>query len=300
MDLAQSSGFSAGRSADRAEARMTQKLPEFENPPVVEVAISLQFKPLELIRAAHFGILWESLRREGFSRIEDHGELEPAFEEFGPRSSGRVGVRFQAFDDAPPLPRIWFLNEARNELIQVQRDRLIVNWRVGARSEPYPRYVNILKRFRSALEIFLAFVGAENLGDLVPTQCEVTYVNHMPAGLGWTHHGEIYKVICPWGNVYSDSYLSTPEDVGFVARFRMEAETGKPIGRLHVNFQPANRSSDGQPIFAMNLTARGTPDPPDLNGAFRLFDLEHEWIVRGFTSLTTKNMHDIWRRKNGG
>jgi len=278
---------------------MTQKLPEFENPPVVEVAISLQFKPFELIRAAHFGILWESLRREGFSRVEDHGELEPAFEEFGTKSGGRVGVRFQAFDDAPPLPRIWFLNQARNELIQVQRDRLIVNWRLGARSEPYPRYVNILKRFRSALEIFLAFTAAENLGNLVPTQCEVTYVNHMRSGLGWINHGEIYKVICPWRNQYSDGYLSTPEDVGFVARYRMVNEAGAAIGRLHVHLQPAFQNSDGQPIFAMNLTARGQPEPADLNGAFRLFDLEHEWIVRGFTSITTKNMHDIWRVKIG-
>jgi uncharacterized protein (TIGR04255 family) len=278
----------------------TQALPEFENPPVVEVAISLQFKPLELLHSAHFGFLWEALRAEGFSRIEDHGELEPAFEEFDTRPSGKFGVRVQAFDDAPPLPRVWFMNENQNELIQVQRDRLIVNWRQGAKSEPYPRYVSILHRFKFALEAFQAFTAAEKLGALIPAQCEVTYVNHMPAGLGWDKHGDLTSVIGPWSGQYSDSYLSAPEDVGFSARYRMEGERGNAIGRLYVTFQPAYRNSDGLPIFVMNLTARGKPEPADFKGAFSLFDQEHEWIVRGFTSMTTKKMHDIWRRKNGG
>ena len=279
---------------------MIQKLPEFENPPVVEVAISLQFKPLELLRAAHFGILWERLRREGFSRTEDHGELEPAFEDFDAKLSGKVGIRFQTFDDAPPLPRIWFLNQDQSELLQVQRDRLIVNWRQGAASHSYPRYVRIIERFKSALEIFQDFGRAENLGGVVPTQCEVTYVNHMPAGLGWEGHGEVEQVISPWRADYSDPYLSIPEDVGFVARYRMQKEDGTPLGRLQVSFQPAYRTSDGRPIFAMNLTARGKPEATGLDDVFRLFNLEHEWIVRGFTSLTTPKMHEIWRRKNGG
>jgi hypothetical protein len=30
-----------------------------------------------------------------------------------------------------------------------------------------------------------------------------------------------------------------------------------------------------------------------------LFDVEHEWIVRGFASITSTNMHEIWRRKYG-
>ncbi|HEY1342948.1 MAG TPA: hypothetical protein VGF59_35845, partial [Bryobacteraceae bacterium] len=57
-------------------------LPDFENPPVLEVAMSLQFKPLDLLRTPHFGLLWATLRRHGFTRIEDHGELEPVQEEF--------------------------------------------------------------------------------------------------------------------------------------------------------------------------------------------------------------------------
>jgi len=79
----------------------------------------------------------------------------------------------------------------------------------------------------------------------------------------------------------------------------MDDETGGALGRLHVGLQPAYTSVDGHPIFVINMTARGKPEPADLEGAFRLFDHEHEWIVRGFTSITTKHMHELWRRRDG-
>ena len=120
--------------------------PDFEKPPVVEVAVSLQFKPLESLRTPHFGLIWNLLREERFSQVEDHGDIEPAFEEFETRPSPRLGVRVQAFDDAPPLPRVWLLNNERNELIQLQKDRLVVNWRQGVTEEPYPRYESLVPR----------------------------------------------------------------------------------------------------------------------------------------------------------
>ena len=278
---------------------MTLPLPEFDQPPVVEVAISLQFKVLEPLRAPYLGLLWSVFRKEGYSRVEEHGELEPAFEEFEANSVPTVGIRMQTFDDAPPPPRVWFLNEAHNELIQVQRDRLIVNWRAGAQSHASPRYKQIIKRFQSALAAFTEFTTSEKLGEIVPTQCEVTYVNHISSGAGWSRHGELGRVVTTWENRYSDEYLGMPEDVGFKARYRMTDEMGKVLGRLHVMLQPAFRSLDGVPILVMNLTARGKPEPSDLQGASQLFDYEHEWIVRGFASLTTNQMHELWRRKNG-
>ena len=259
----------------------------------------MQFKALESLRSPHFGLLWDAFRTDGYSRIEEHAELEPALEEFDASTAPKVGVRFHMFDDAPPPPRIWFLNEPLNELIQVQRDRLIVNWRKGAQSEPYPRYVHILERFRSALSSFTQFAAAHKLGDVVPTQCEVTYVNHIPSGSIWSKHAELDRVVTTWENQYSDDYLRIPEDVGFQSRYRMTDQTGRALGRLYVAVQSAYTSVDRHPIFVLNLTARGKPAPADLTGVYQLFDQQHEWIVRGFASITTKPMHQVWRRRNG-
>jgi uncharacterized protein (TIGR04255 family) len=278
---------------------MTSLLPDFERPPVVEVAVSLQFKPLDLLRSPHLGLLWERFRAEGLPLTEDHGELDPAFEEFESKGTPRIGVRLQTFDDAPPLPRVWFLNEGKSELVQVQRDRLIVNWRQGARAEPYPRYSSIISRFASTLELFTAFAASEKLGTVSPTQCEVTYINHIPAGEVWSSHADADHVVTNWANKYSDSYLPRPEDVSFMARFLMADEKGVPLGRLHAVLQSAYRAVDKHPIFVLNLTARGAPRSSDRADVFHLFDQQHEWIVRGFASLTTTEMHKIWRRKNG-
>jgi uncharacterized protein (TIGR04255 family) len=277
---------------------MRSPLPDFDNPPVVEVAISLQFSPLDL-HASHFGLLWSHFRREGYPRTEDHGTLEPAIEQFGTTQQPEIGVRVQTFDDAPPLPRVWFLNDTQDELIQVQRDRLIVNWRQGAQSEPYPRYANIIKRHRASLTTLTSFAESENLGAIVPTQCEITYVNHLPMGEGWSRHGDLEPIITTWRNHYSDSYLGVPEDVRLLMRYRMNDEQDDPLGRLHVVVQPASRTIDKQPILVMNLTARGTPGGTSVTAVYELFDRQHEWIVRGFASITTKEMHLIWRRKNG-
>jgi hypothetical protein len=147
--------------------------------------------------------------------------------------------------------------------------------------------------------LFLEFAHSEQIGEIVPTQCEITYVNHLPAGIGWENHSEVDRVVTTWKNAYSDAFLPVPEDVNFAARYRMLDEAGHAVGRLHVNFQPAYRNADDRPIFIMNLTARGKPEPADITGVFQLFDREHDWIVRGFTSLTSTTMHKLWGRKNG-
>jgi uncharacterized protein (TIGR04255 family) len=278
---------------------MVSPLPDFESPPVVEVAISLQFKPLDLLRSSHFGLLWQAFRTEGFTRTEDHGEIGAKFEDFEGQPMPRVGIRVQSFDDAPPLPRVWYLDDKQNELIQIQRDRIVVNWRQGSSPEPYPRYVSLINRFRFALRTFSAFAASENLGNVSPTQCEVTYVNHIPAGEGWLKHGELGNVVTTWNNKYSDSFLSVPEDVEFRARYRMNDAEGRPLGRLYIAFQPGYRTTEGKPIFVMNVIARGEPQSADSNAVFRLFDYEHDWIVRSFASITTSQMHEVWRRKNG-
>jgi uncharacterized protein (TIGR04255 family) len=266
---------------------------------VVEVSISLQFRPIELLRSVHFGLFWDRLRPLGFEQAEDHGELPPVEEQFALNPSPQVGIKFETFNDAPPMPRVWFLNGPQNELVQLQRDRLIVNWRQGAGSAPYPRYANIIERFKAALTLFTEFLELENLGSLVPNQCEITYVNHILPGGEWRSHSEVSRIVTVWTDQYSDSYLGTPEDAAFFARYVMTDSRGESKGRLHVSAQPGFRRTDNLPILVLNLTARGAPSPASTEGVLSLFDKEHEWIVRGFTSITSDRMHKEWGIRDG-
>lgn len=270
-------------------------LPNFENPPVVEVALSVQFKPLVGLKVAHLGRLWSTYRDDGFTQTEDHRNLDSLQEAFDHRHYVHdMGIRFRSLD-TPPVPRVWFLNEPGTELIQVQQDRVIHNWRKTDDGVDYVRYPNVRQRFVDSFAKFGAFAHAENLGDVEPNQCEITYTNHLVSGEGWSSQGDMDQVFSFWSQPPSD-FLQGPENVSVTVRYLIPDEHGKPIGRLYVDIQPAFRNLDFRPMLILNLTARGAPLAGDSDGILGFFDLGREWIVRGFAEITTNKMHAIWRR----
>ena len=160
---------------------------------MVEVVLSIQFEPISGLTTAHVGLLWQRYRGR-LSVIEEHPPLLPQSEHFGPPSPPRVNV---AIEDKPPTPRVWFLNEQKTELVQVQNDRFAHNWRKVGRGQAYPRYENIRDRFREEVSGFEQFVD-ENLGTLSVSQCELTYVNHIEQSETWGRHGQVEQVFRNW------------------------------------------------------------------------------------------------------
>lgn len=276
-------------------SRRRADLPDFENPPVTEVVLSIQFEPLPSLRTPLIGLLWREFR-ERFPKLEEHSPLDPVFEKFTPTLSPKVGLRVEAYD-APPLPRVWFLNEEGTQLLQIQPDRFIHNWREVGECDRYPRYERLRDSFLKELSTFRAFIDRERLGELVINQCEITYVNHILAGEGWERHGQLSEILRCWVPVSGS--LPEPESVSLATRYVIPGGEGQPVGRLHVTVQPAWRTSDGRLMYVMTLTARGTPQGEGVDGAVAFLDVGREWIVRGFTDLTTGKMHSIWRRTDG-
>jgi uncharacterized protein (TIGR04255 family) len=272
-------------------------LPDFTNPPVVEVALSVQYAPLEKFRIAQMGQLWGEFK-EKFPKTEEHAPLGAAWEKFEPIALPEVGIKLEA-SDVPPVPRLWFVNEEETELIQVQQDRFAHNWRKRGERDKYPRYESIRKSFKSELEEFRGFLLREKIGEITPDQAEVTYVNHISPNEAWQNHGQVGEVVTVWTERYSDSFLSAPEDVLFRTRFRIRDADKKPLGRLHVVLQPAFSRIDQKPIFVLTLTARGGPLGSGIDAAMKFLDLGREWIVRGFTSITSPRAHQIWGRWDG-
>lgn len=266
------------------------QLPKFNQPPVVEVALSLMFEPLSGFRAAHFGHLW--VRYPDLTITEDQPELNvPTEEPAAPAPP--PPPRFELMQ----LPRIraWFRTENGTQLLQIQHNRLVYNWRKGDTSEPYPSYEVVRHRFDEVVEKFKAFLKDENLGTIRPMQCEVTYVNHIVGEHGWPH-SKVAEVTRLWAEPSTGGFLPPVEDVRFLARFVIPDASGGFLGRFSVDLQPAYLVSSGLQVLALTLVARGKPLSNDLPGAGRFLDIGHEWIVRGFTEITTPEMHKKWGR----
>ena len=270
-------------------------LPNFTDPPVVEVALAVQFEPLTNLRTPQIGLLWTNFRKR-FPKIEEHLPLDPMMERFGVKGEPTVRVRLEMRHN-PPVPRCWFLNDAGTELIQVQQDRFAHNWRKVGEGEEYPRYEHVRDTFRSELCIFERFLDCEKVGSLTPNQCEVTYVNHIVAGQGWSSHGELARVSTLFSAKYSEEFLPELEEVRLSGSYVIPGGDGQPLGRLHFSIAPVYRRADDRAMFLLKLVARGRPEGEGLDGALRFLDTGREWIVRGFAAITTPEMHKVWGRR---
>lgn len=265
-------------------------LPDFENPPVVETLLSVQFDRLSLPKVAHFGLYWDEIRSR-FPQTEEQGELPTITERFPDQPQANFGIQLQTLA-APPAPRFWFINKEGTELIQVQRDRFIKNWRKAGDQDQYPRYEHVKLGFDQDFGRFTEFVSRNELGTVRVNQCEVTYINHIVAGQGWETHADIEKVFTSWHQPVT-ALPGPAEEIAFRAKFPILDDSSSFCGRLHVAVQPVRRITDSKPMFLMELTARG-----QIDAGTEFFDLGRRWIVKTFAELTTPLMHNVWGRRD--
>jgi len=261
-------------------------LPKFRNPPVVEVALSILFDTLPGYRSAHAGLFWQRIR-DRFPLTEDLPELPVIVEEVGgPAPPPRLEIIEH------PRVRTWFHSSDRTQLLQVQSNRVAYNWKKGSSEHEYPSYNEVESRFCQLLPTFEEFVAQENLGRIETTQAELTYVNHIREP-----HQAVDRVFRFFRHQQGEAFLPKPEDVArYTARYPIVEPSGELRGRLIVELQPAYLTFDRTEVLSLNMVARGKPVSPDIDGALRFLKIGHEWIVRGFTELTTSEMHAKWER----
>jgi len=264
-------------------------LPNFENPPVVEVVFGIQFNPLKKFTSPHIGLLWQRYK-EKYPNFEEKAPLAPAVESFGDSPSLKLEL-----SGLPPLPRVWFVHEKKNGIIQIQKDRFIYNWRKDLPGDEYPRYPEVKNVFQNHLTTFDSFLQENEIGRIIPNQYELTYVNHIYQGEGWTDLNDI-------GNVFEDFSWNSAEK-NFLPQisninFRVSFDLPNCEGRLHIKAVKGHIPDENKSLLRLDLSVMGmSPDKTD-NGMWNWFDTAREWIVRGFADFTNKSIQkDIWRRK---
>lgn len=206
-----------------------------------------------------------------------------------------------SFEPPDALPRSWFINSDGSRLVQLQGDRISLNWRRVTEDATYPRYVNLRRDFSRYLRTLQTAVEEADRQMPPVNMCEVTYVNPVevptrPKGGG---HPELAEVLNRLRQRPPRAFLPHVEDAQLQARWRIpSSEIGvspdRPVGRLYLAAQPGLKPQTGVPIHVLTVTARLMPAGGTQREAMAALDVGHRWVVLGFKDVTTRDMHKQW------
>lgn len=116
-------------------------LPDYDNPPVVETVLGVQFDRLPGFKNGHLGAFWKSLDADEWPVVQDVPPLSPQFERFDKSANWAQGIQLQLTQD--PACRLQIKNKDGDRMIQLQNNRLHFNW-LGEGGGRYPRYDRVV------------------------------------------------------------------------------------------------------------------------------------------------------------
>lgn len=263
-----------------------RKLPKFHKPPVTEVFCAVHFAELSGLHAPHLGDFWNALDRKQYPRVQTHPLLPPM-----QLTTETPQIIFR--QDGDPA-RAWFISSDDASLIQVQRDRVIFNWRQNHLQEPYPSYQVVKSNFRDVLNLFGKFLRSSKAGKLNIIGLELGYINHMQYGRELAEVSDIGTVFPDFSWKFEPSrFLKKISALNWITQLPLPE--GK--GNLNLQIQTVQRRTDGEPLLRADLVARHFAEGLNGKAMWDWFDLAHEWIVCGFADVTSPRVqNELWER----
>lgn len=255
---------------------------QFTTPPVVEVVCGVSFALPKPLKTAHIGRYWALVANE-FPRCDEAAPLALIVE--GESSSDADGRVLIEETELPPLRRSWLINEAGTNIIQLQDDRFLFNWKRENSDIGYPSYQEVIGDFRKRWDHFNRFL-VQWTGEPRVTQLEMTYWNFLD------NDESVLRDYVRDVSSEGDRFLPPP----MVSSWRSTYVLPEGDGRLHIAAGSARHTKTGQRGIRLELTARGLPNDTSPVGCASWFDRAHDWITHGFADVTTKRAHEIWGR----
>jgi uncharacterized protein (TIGR04255 family) len=176
----------------------------FAKPPINEVVLGLNFLPRLDLMVPHFGQFWNEFR-EQYPKVSHAPQLI---------TPGSIPIQDSS---GAWLPRVWYSSADDSGLVQLQQDRLHVNWRRTEASATYPRFPAIRDEFYRIWALFQAFMLRETGASPQPTRMELQYTNVIPQGEGWESPADLGDVLCDFKWQTGGRYLPSagPETLFF-------------------------------------------------------------------------------------
>jgi uncharacterized protein (TIGR04255 family) len=269
-----------------------------ERPPLVEVLIAAHIDggpPRSLVELFDF---WNQNLREEFPRLTAADLVPEPNETFG------------AVNWAPPLPqlqlraeigdvRLQCMSADETRLVQLQHDRLIMNWRHG--SSEYPRFKTLLPEFVALRAMLDSRNAKQGSTPSRVTHWELTYINHIEKGTIWNSPADWPSVVTGlpgWSPTTSDESLETLEGRAFYT-------INEGGGRLRVFVRHARRGMPDDPdssrnveVLEVRLQATGDLRIRKGQSLEEALSVGHDAVVRRFWQVTTEQARRAWGERD--
>ena len=257
-------------------------LPSYQRPPVNEVAVGIHYvSDMALGLRDMFRI--HSFFEDRYPGLEEYPLLPKIVESADQMPS----VEFAFVGGQAILPRLWFVGVSPTEIVQLQRDRLVVNWRKMTESDTYLRFdAHVKPAFIDAHRRLV--LALDEMGSTEPAieRIEVAYVNAIIMESGDT----LATVLRPLRPSEERGFLPEVDGLQMQLTYKVPQLDG---GSLLIGIGSATRKEDGASTVIMQLTVRAKTDGT-FDHALQCIDVAREWIVRGFTDMSTDLMHERW------
>jgi hypothetical protein len=267
---------------------MSRRLPKYDNPPVKETLLGVQFDPLPRLYVAHLAAFLGGLGEAWQAAPE-----VPAIGQAPPPELGEqwAGPAFRLQVAGPADLRLRAIDGARDRLLQLENGWMVVNWRELRAGAKYPDYQQRKGEFAALFQMWVEFVRAHGLGEMSLNMWEVSYVNFIDREPGvWTSvpewHGLLPGLLGPM-SLASAGPLQTLE-----GRWRYAIGVDS---HLQIDLQHRARTLAGEDETLLErLVARGPIDRSRPETMAEGFDQGHEAIVLAFGEVASDSARKRW------
>jgi uncharacterized protein (TIGR04255 family) len=258
------------------EARM-----EFSNPPVAETSLGFYFQKIDGWNVLHHGALWERFR----SKYPDY-EFLPLVIDVQPQ--GQPGLTLNL--SSPPL-RVGFVDKTKTQLVQMQDNFFLHNWRKTSHVLEYQRYETVKAQLREDWNILQSYLQDSSLKQPAVARCQMDYFNHLVRGVDWQDFADLPGIFTVWRGVQQSTASGELQTVSFNLSYRLAS------GTVNVAVQPAIRTNDGKEIIQFTLSSSVASSKAEGEGLFASLDECHANAALAFLDFTTDRAREKWRQK---
>jgi uncharacterized protein (TIGR04255 family) len=266
---------------------MPQAFPKFTNPPVVETVLGVQFAKLPGWTSGHGGWYWKRYLSDEWESAADAPPVQDQFELFGEeRQWANPGLMLQLVDAI----RLQISNKGGDRMIQLQPSCFLYNWQ--KQNTVYPSYQTMLTEFKTLFAAFLQFAAEAKLGEVVPNQWELTYVDHFPRGGLWETPADWHRIVP--GLLTDKAALGGLPSESINAEWHYLIEPAR--GRVHVSLKSGRTTAaqEDSEVLLMQTTARGPIRQEPGWGLDEGLELGHNAVIAAFMEATSAEAHQAW------